>query len=174
IPMPMTVADFSGSRGSTMAGFFGPSGAGKTHLATQYTACQMRHKRMAFLLIDPQGQFCSTAKVRRELPLDLRALADAQGREVRQLSVAFSVRMPKDEKLLVDLLDSAKFFGATNLLAASNKKDEAKALTEGWLRAGAGGWHDHDPDTVLESLLNHLVDNATSIMASEASRSAFI
>lgn len=154
--LPMSVGDFSSARGGSSAAFFGPSGAGKTYLATTYIGSQMRHERMGVLLIDPQGQFTTDSKVRRELPLDLRALADAQGREVRQLSVAREVRLPEDATMFVSMLGSTRFFPGNDMLGTTTKSKDVQELVEAWL-ADQGKWSEKPAAQLLDALVEHLM-----------------
>lgn len=154
--LPMSVGDFSSARGGSSAAFFGPSGAGKTYCSTTYIAAQMRHERMGFLLIDPQGQFTTDSKVRRELPLDLRALADAQGRDVRQLSVAREVRLPEDAAMFVSMLGGTRFFHANDMLGTTTKSKDVQELVAAWL-ADQPNWSEKTADELLDSLVEHLM-----------------
>lgn len=157
IPMPLSFRDFSDARGAEFAGFFGSSGTGKTYCATSFFGSTMRHRDMAFLLIDPQGQFTTNSKVSRDLPFDLRALAEAQGREVEQLSVARQVRLPKDENLFCDLLKSASFFSANRLIGANNQASNARDVMEAWLES-TPKWPELEPGDFLDRFLNHMVE----------------
>lgn len=157
IPLPLSFHDFSDARGAEMSGFFGPSGAGKTRLATMFTASQLRHTRQAFLLIEPQSQFTTNSKVKRELGLDLRALADAQGREVKQISVAQQIRLPEDPSLLCDLLAGASFFGANRLIGANNQASNAHDVVEAFLEA-TPKWSSMTSEDILNRILQHLIE----------------
>lgn len=157
IPLPLSFHDFSDARGAEMSGFFGPSGSGKTYNATMFTAAQMRHLRQAFLLIEPQSQFTTNSKVKRELPLDLRALADAQGREVKQISVAQQIRLPEDPSLLCDLLAGASFFGANRLIGANNQASNAHDVVEAFLEA-TPKWSSMTSEDILNRILQHLIE----------------
>lgn len=161
IALPLSFHDFSDARGAEMVAFLGPSGSGKTYLATSFVASQMRHERMAFLLIDPQGQFTTNSKVKRDLPLDLRALGDAQGRDVQQISVAREVRLPEDPELLCDLLAGAGFFGSNRLIGANNQAGNAQDVMEAFLEA-TPGWSDKEPGELLDLLLAHFVDRVAA------------
>lgn len=154
--LPMSVGDFASARGGSSAAFFGPSGAGKTYASTTYIASQMRHLRMGFLLIDPQGQFTTDSKVRRELPLDLRALADAQGRDVRQLSVAREVRLPEDASMFVSMLGSTRFFHANDMLGTTTKSKDVQELVAAWL-GDQPNWSEKNGDELLNLLVEHLM-----------------
>lgn len=154
--LPMSVGDFASARGGSSAAFFGPSGSGKTYCSTAYIGAQMRHKNMGILLIDPQGQFTTDSKVRRELPLDLRALADAQGRDVRQLSVAREVRLPEDASMFVSMLGSTRFFHANDMLGTTTKSKDVQELVAAWL-ADQSHWSEKDPDELLDALVDHLM-----------------
>lgn len=156
VHLPMSVGDFSSARGGSSAAFFGPSGTGKTHVATTYIGSQMRHERMGILLIDPQGQFTTDSKVRRELPLDLRALADAQGRDVRQLSVAREVRLPEDAGMLVSMLGSTRFFQANDMLGTTTKSKDVQELVTAWL-GDQSNWSEKPADELLDALVEHLM-----------------
>lgn len=157
IPLPLSFHDFSDARGAEMSAFLGPSGAGKTRLATMFVASQMRHTRQAFLLIEPQSQFTTNSKVKRELGLDLRALADAQGREVKQVSVAQQIRLPEDPALLCDLLAGASFFGANRLIGANNQASNARDVVEAYLEA-TPKWSSMDTEGLLDRVLQHLIE----------------
>ena len=157
IPLPLSFHDFSDARGAEMSGFFGPSVSGKTYNATMFTAAQMRHLRQAFLLIEPQSQFTTNSKVKRELPLDLRALADAQGREVKQISVAQQIRLPEDPSLLCDLLAGASFFGANRLIGANNQASNAHDVVEAFLEA-TPKWSSMTSEDILNRILQHLIE----------------
>lgn len=157
IPLPLSFHDFSDARGAEMSAFLGPSGSGKTVAATMFIASQMRHTRQAFLLIEPQSQFTTNSKVKRELPLDLRALADAQGRDVRQISVAQQIRLPEDPVLLCDLLAGASFFGANRLIGANNQAANARDVVEAFLES-LPKWSDIASDELLNRILLHLID----------------
>lgn len=156
VHLPMSVGDFSSARGGSSAAFFGPSGTGKTHVATTYIGAQMRHERMGILLIDPQGQFTTDSKVRRELPMDLRALADAQGRDVRQLSVAREVRLPEDAGMLVSMLGSTRFFQANDMLGTTTKSKDVQELVTAWL-GDQSNWSEKSADELLDALVEHLM-----------------
>ena len=157
IPLPLSFHDFSDARGAEMSGFFGPSGSGKTRLATMFAGSQMRHTRQAFLLIEPQSQFTTNSKVKRELGLDLRALADAQGREVKQISVAQQIRLPEDPSLLCDLLAGASFFGANRLIGANNQASNAHDVVETYLEA-TPKWSSMSSEELLNRILQHLIE----------------
>lgn len=156
VPLPMSVGDFASARGGSSAAFFGPSGSGKTYAATSYVASQMRHTRMGVLLVDPQGQFTTDSKVRRELPLDLRALADAQGRDVRQLSVSREVRLPEEAEMFVSMLGSTRFFYANDMLGTTTKSKDVQELVATWL-ADQPHWSDKSSDELLDMLVEHLM-----------------
>ena len=128
-----------------------------TYNATMFTAAQMRHLRQAFLLIEPQSQFTTNSKVKRELPLDLRALADAQGREVKQISVAQQIRLPEDPSLLCDLLAGASFFGANRLIGANNQASNAHDVVEAFLEA-TPKWSSMTSEDILNRILQHLIE----------------
>lgn len=154
--LPMSVSDFSSARGGSSSAFFGPSRSGKTYEATLFVASQMRHLAMSILLVDPQGQFTTDSKVRRELPLDLRALADAQGRPVHQLSVAREVRLPEDAAMFVSLLSTTRFFHANDMLGMTTKSKDVQDLVTTWL-ADRSNWSQEDPDALLDALVEHLM-----------------
>lgn len=159
--LPLSVPQFSGSRGGSMAGLFGPSGSGKSAVGTLYVASMMRHPEMGFLLIDPQGQFTTSSKVGRELPLDLRALADAQDRAVVQLSVAREVRLPDDPEMFVEMLGQTAFFHARPMIGALNQAGAVRDLVKDWLTHDAQKrWPDTDPETLLDSLVEYLMNQA--------------
>lgn len=143
-----------------------------TYAATMFMGSQMRHHNMAFLLIDPQGQFSTNSKVARDLPLDVRALASAQGREVRQLSVARQVRLPADPGLFVGLLDSAAFFGASRLLGATVKAKEAREVVEGWLTDAHKSWASEEPEELLDHMLDYLIErvDGDAVMVGKAAK----
>lgn len=122
-----------------------------------FTAAQLRHTRQAFLLIEPQSQFTTNSKVKRELPLDLRALADAQGREVKQISVAQQIRLPEDPSLLCDLLAGASFFGANRLIGANNQASNAHDVVEAFLEA-TPKWSSMTSEDILNRILQHLIE----------------
>lgn len=172
IDMPMSFYDFSGPRGAQSGGVFGPSGSGKSALATSFTACQLRHLNMAFLLIDPQGQFVTDSKMGTELPLDLRALAEAQGREVRQLSVAHEVRMPEDAALFTNLLEASGFFGANRMIGANQNAENAREIVETWLDKVTENWSDRDSEDLLDEMLEFLRERVEegSVAVSEEPR----
>lgn len=157
IKLPMSVPDFSGPRGASMAGFFGPSGSSKTATGTLYIGSQMRHRKMSFLLVDPQGQFTTGSKVGSELPLDLRSLAEAQGREVVQLSVARGVRLPEDPDMFCQMLASTSMFTAKRLFGASGKSQDLSDIIAGWLE-GNKGWSERDADELLGQIIEHLMN----------------
>lgn len=146
-----------------------------THLATMFAASQMRHHSQAFLLIEPQSQFTTNSKVKRELPLDLRALASAQGREVRQISVARQVRLPEDPTLFCDLLAGASFFAANGMIGANNQAENARSAAEGFL-ANHKSWSTEDPQHLLNLLLQHLLERADNgaIVVSKAPRERMV
>lgn len=156
VALPMSVGDFASARGGSSAAFFGPSGSGKTWAATSYIAAQMRHLRMGVLLIDPQGQFTTDSKVRRELPLDLRALADAQGRDVRQLSVAREVRLPEEAAMFVSMLGSTRFFHANDMLGTTTKSKDVQELVATWL-GDQTRWSERSAEDLLDALVEHLM-----------------
>ena len=186
IPLPLHIPDFSGSRGSSFGAFFGPSGSGKTATATIAAASMMRHQAMSFLLIDPQMQFSTSAKVTRELPVDLRALAEAQGREVRQLSIVTDIQMTPNPRMFIDLLDNASYLSATSGLGASTKVQEVRDLLMDYLTEQTASkqgdddgkevenWFERDADALLADVCQHLIDNATSVMSTESARDNFI
>lgn len=159
--LPLSVPDFAGARGGSMAGFFGPSGSGKSSIGTLYVASQMRHPEMGFLLIDPQGQFTTNSKVGRELPLDLRALAEAQGRPVVQLSVAKQVRLPNEPEMFTDMLGNASFFHSRAMVGAQNQGPSVAELVKDWLmRDDQKRWSDSDPGPLLDSMAEFLMNQA--------------
>lgn len=157
IPLPLSFHDFSDARGAEMCGFFGPSGSGKTYTATMFIASQLRHTRQSFLLIEPQSQFTTNSKVQRELPLDLRALADAQGREVKQISVARQIRLPEDPSLLCDLLAGGSFFGSNRLIGSNNQAQNAREVVEAFLEA-LPRWSSMPSEELLNRVLQHLIE----------------
>lgn len=159
IDLPMSVPDFAGPRGASMAAFFGPSGTSKTATGTLYVASQMRHRKMSFLLIDPQGQFTTGSKVGTELPVDLRALAEAQSREVRQLSVAREVRLAEDAEMFTSMLSTTPIFHARHLMAASGKTKECADIVGGWL-SEQRGWSERSADDLLDGIIEHLMNAA--------------
>lgn len=157
--LPMSVGDFASARGGSSCAVFGPSGTGKTHMSTFHLANQLRHLFMGMLLVDPQGQFTTDSKVRRELPLDLRALADAQGRDVHQLSVAREVRLPEDAAMFVAMLGSTRFFHANDMLGTTTKSKDVQDLVTSWL-ADQPNWSERSPDDLLSELVEHLMNLA--------------
>lgn len=173
IPLPLSIPDFGGSRGSSMLSFFGPSGSGKTYTATMFIGSQMRHRNMSFLLIDPQLQFSTTAKVHRELPLDLRALAEAQGREVRQLSIVNDIQLTANPTMLLNMLDNGGFLASTSGFGASVKVHEVKSILADYLTEDASNWPEEDPNSLLAALCDHLITHSTSVMATDSARERF-
>lgn len=157
--LPMSIGDFASSRGASFAGFFGPSGSGKTNLATLHAASQMRHLNMGFLLVDPQGQFTTSSKVQRELPLDLRALAQTQGRPVHQLSVSSQVRLPEDASMFTTMLGATRFFHANDMLGLTSKSKTVQELIASWL-GEQDGWSARGAEVVLDDLVEHLMNLA--------------
>lgn len=155
VNLPMSNHDFSDARGAENAAFFGPSGSGKTNFATLHVGAAMRHLQMGVLLIDPQGQFTTNAKIRRELPLDLRALAEAQGRDVVQLSVALEVRLPDDPSMFVDMLGTTPFFHAPGMLGTTTKSRDVQAMVVSWLEEQKN-WSEKDAETLLLALVEHV------------------
>lgn len=156
VPLPLSVHDYSGARGAESAAFLGPSGCGKTTLATYFIGSMLRHLDMGFLLVDPQGQFSTDAKVERELPLDIRSLADAQGREVVQLSVARQVRLPEDPDLFVQMLGTTPFFRSNRHLAVKDRQTEVKEMCAAWLSEEAE-WSDRPHEDLLLDLVRYLM-----------------
>lgn len=175
IPMPLSFRDFSDARGAEFSAFFGSAGTGKTYCATSFFGATMRHRNMAFLLIDPQGQFTTNSKVSRDLPFDLRALAEAQGREVEQLSVARQVRLPQDEGLFCDLLSSASFFSANRLIGANNQAANAQDVMEAWLET-TPRWSEMEPGDFLDRFLGHMVERveADAVVVSKAPKERMV
>lgn len=169
IPLPMSFHDFSDARGGEMCAFLGASGSGKTYLATLFTGSQFRHHDQAFLLVDPQGQFVSSSSVRRELPIDLRALAEAQGRDVRQISVARQVRLPEDPALFCALLAASGWFSANRYVGANSQASNAQDVTEAFLES-TPNWSEKSPEGLLNLVLAHLVQRveADAIVVSKA------
>ena len=158
ILLPMSVHDFSGPRGASFCGFFGPSGSGKTRLATTYVGSMMRHRNMAFLLVDPQGQFVTNSKMGTELPFDLRALAEAQDRDVQQLFVSHDVRMPEDAELFTGLLADSSFFTSNRMIGANVNGKNAEEIVLAWLEDVETGWSDVDAEELLDRMLDYLID----------------
>lgn len=173
IPLPMHVPDFSGARGSSFAAFLGPSGAGKTNQATLYVGSQLRLRNMSFLVIDPQRQFTTTHKVAKELPIDLRALAEAQGRTVRQLSIVTDIQMSTNPSMLLRLLDNEGFIAATSGFGASVKTHEVRAVLADYLSEERKDWATSDAGDLLADLCQHLIDNSRSIMSTDTARERF-
>lgn len=174
IPLPLHIPDFSGSRGSSMGAFFGPSGSGKTATATLATASQMRHAAMSFLIVDPQNQFSTTSKVAKELPLDLRALAEAQGRTVRQLSIVTDVQMTKNPSMFIGLLDNTGFLSATSGFGGSVKVQEVRDILMDYLTEEDATWNERAADDLLAALCEHLITHAASVMSTDSARENFI
>lgn len=173
IPLPLSIPDFGGARGSSMMSLFGPSGSGKTYVSAMFVGAQMRHRNMSFLLIDPQMQFSTNAKVSKELPFDLRALAEAQGRDVRQLSIVGDIQMSKNPGMFISLLDNANFLAATSGFGASVKAHEVRDLLHDYLTEENKDWTDDAADDLLAALCQHLIDHSTSVMSTDTAREKF-
>ena len=165
IVLPLSLPDYSGSRGASHGSFFGPSGSGKTRLAAFTLASQLRHLNMGVLLIDPQGQFSTTARVRSEVGVDIRRVAADQGRRVHALSIAREVRLPEDEDLFTGLLVDGRrnFFQASSLLGVtgSEKAKDVQEMVTMWL-ANRHGWSDGDVELLLDDMVEFVRDQATT------------
>lgn len=165
VPLPLSVPDFAGSRGGSNASFFGPSGSGKTYVATFALASQLRHLNMGVLVVDPQGQFTTTARVATELGVDVRKIAEDQGRAVHQMSVARDIRLPEKPDLMTTMLADGKrnFFGSSSLLGVTGgeKASDVQDLINMWL-GNQRGWSDWDLGALLEGIVEFVRDQAAS------------
>lgn len=154
VNLPVTMDDFTGPRGATFTSVFGGSGSGKTYLATQLVAAHMRHTSMGILLFDPQGQFSSTTRVSKELPLDLRALADMQGRDVINLGVSTGLRLPEDRRLLASMAADSGLL-KNSVMAVESRREDVEDMIADKL-ASHPGWSNLTSEELLNLIATHL------------------
>ena len=156
--LPMYVRQFTdaGVDGAYHTGIFGRSGSGKTAFASYLIAAQLRHKTLSVFVFDPQGQFTTE----HDLPVRLQALAARFGRPVEKLSLAEDLRLPKDARLMGELLDQTRFFVRLAMKTELNREIAGEELTR-LLRDRPDDWTDQPAEKLLRDLLTALsADNA--------------
>lgn len=158
--IPLTLSDFSSSRGARHSCVAGMSGSGKTATATAVLSSQLRHDGMGHIIFDPQGQWATE----HGTLWSLQGLARSLGRKVTVARLSHSLRLRKDAPLLMDLLEESGLFrklafgaGADDNVAQA-KETLAAALNNPRLldKAGIKDWTATKPDDLLRFLLDEL------------------
>jgi DNA helicase HerA-like ATPase len=161
VRVPFNTDHFDTDQGAYHSAVFGQSGAGKSGFAMLYLAGQMRHTNMAVLMVDPQSQFSNEGA---GSPLSLQALARAQGRDVRVLSVANELQLPKSAPLFTKLLMKVGYFDKIHRIG-NTSTDAVDALIhqlEKFLKSQKG-WIEADATELVVAIATFLRDNAENI-----------
>lgn len=167
VRLPMFVRHFAtpATDGAFHTGIFGRSGSGKTALATYLLAIQMRHPELGVFVFDPQGQFTNETG----LVLSLQAAARGYGRQVRNLSIAEDIRLPKDAGLLLELLDDTGFFRVLTLKSNNDNRESAREELSRLLRT-LDGWETRTAGDLLRDLLQELLNDDRALQRIYASK----
>ncbi|MEX0667560.1 MAG: DUF87 domain-containing protein [Acidimicrobiia bacterium] len=153
LKLPLSLRDFSGSRGAYHTGIFGMTGSGKTAFATYYLATMLRHRDLGMFICDPQNQFTSE----RELPFSLKEEAERLGRNVERYNVATDLRLPKSKFLFSELLlKTGKFFGIALRVGPVKYPDAAEQF--GNFLDKRTGWDEAESDELLREAFEHFTN----------------
>lgn len=172
VKLPLIIRDFGradegGAGEAYHTGIFGMTGSGKSAFASYVLAAQLRHRHLAVLIMDPQGQFTSE----RGLPFSLQEWAERLGRPVLTYSISQDIRLQQDASLLAELLSQTRFFRDVLTLRASENRESAIQEFTRALRA-VTGWDESTPHDVLRNVINVLVNDAQALQRIYASQVA--
>lgn len=172
LPLPMNTDHYDTPMGSSHAGVFGSSGAGKSILASYFTAAQMRHDDLGVLVIDPQGQFTTE----QGMEFSLQGFASGLGRQVKVASLLGEVQLDKNKDLFARLLGKTKFF--TPYLFTQNNDNVGHAVEQvkkALDQVGTDGndWTTADPGALLEAILDRFEAAVPFIYSSESAAENF-
>jgi len=172
VRLPLMIRHFGsvedgGAGESYHSGIFGMTGSGKSAFASYVLAAQLRHPKLAIIVMDPQGQFTTE----EGLPFSLQEWAEQQGRTPLTYSISHDLKLPQNAFLLVGLLGNTRFF--RDLLSVRNKENRESAEAE-FTRVlqEQTGWDDADPSTLLQNILTALGGDQQAITRIYASQTS--
>ena len=172
VRLPLVLRHFgsvdSGGTGEAYhSGVFGMTGSGKSAFAAYLLAAQLRHRELAVVIMDPQGQFTTE----EGLPFSLQEWAESQGRCIQAYSISDDLKLPQDAYLLTDLLGNTRFF--SSLLSVRHKENRESAEAE-FTRSlqQQTGWNGMDAGTLLQAILSGLANDQQAIVRIYSSSTA--
>jgi DNA helicase HerA-like ATPase len=155
-------------------GIFGKTGSGKSVLAKMILVAYARHKQMALLVIDPQGEFAKDArgKPSGEFQLPLGEILKAAGKQVAILSVRNLVL--DTWALFEQILFESNFFERLSVPRGENRQLASEILAEKLNKAGVK-LRDLHTRTAFDKAWEILQDERTQkvFYRTEASRARF-
>ena len=152
-------SDEGGAGEAFHTGVFGMTGSGKSVFAEYMLAAQVRHRNLAIVVMDPQGQFTGE----EGLPFSLQKWAEAQGRTVEKYSISENLRLPQDADLLMSLLTNTRFFTSLLAIRGSDNRESAEAEFARVLREQTG-WNEMDASDLMRKVLASLNDDQQAIV----------
>lgn len=163
VRLPLTIRHFGpvaegGAGEAYHSGIFGMTGSGKSAFAAYVLAAHFRHRDLAIIVMDPQGQFTSEEGV----PVPLSAWASHHGRQVQKYSISRDLQLPQDASVLMSLLSNTRFFRDILTIRNSTNRESAVAEFERILRDQTG-WNDMSSDDLLVTLLRSLVNDQQAL-----------
>ena len=151
--------------------------AGKTMIPTHNTAVtsyflasQIRHEKMGFVIVDPQGQWSAE----QGMVFSLQGFASEMGREVLVRRISSDLRLSKDDELITNLLQHTRLVVELGLKSADTQ-DIVWYEIQKFLRL-RGDWNEEDPNILLRDILEYLRSDETSerVYSTPDRRKAFV
>jgi hypothetical protein len=134
--LPMWFKHFgSGTGGAGEAyhlGIFGKTGSGKSVLAKMMLCAYARHREMAILVIDPQGEFARDMRghgAKGGISLPLRQVVSAQGRPEPQVHTVKSLILDRWD-LFEEILFESEFFARLTMPRGDNRREACGVLAD--------------------------------------------
>lgn len=170
VRLPLTMPDFSGPLGATHSVVCGSTGAGKSQAALYMLAAQMRHDQLGMIVVDPQGQWASETG----MVFSLQGFAAELGREVAVRRISTDLRLAKDVKLLLDMVQHTQLPKELGLKSAETAEYVWYEVTK--CISKYPDWENADSADLLRAMLTHLTNDTVAgrIYTSNDRRALFL
>lgn len=156
VRLPLSIPDFSGPAGAMHFGLYGISGSGKTACASYLLATQMRHEKMGFVIVDPQGQWSAE----QGMVFSVQGFAAELGREVLVRRISSDLRLSKDDELFTELLKHTRLVVELGL-KSEGTQDIVWYEIRKYMRS-LENWTIGDSETLLRGTLEYLMKDETA------------
>lgn len=141
-----------------------------TQAVSYYLANQIRHEKMGFIVVDPQGQWSAE----QGMVFSLQGFAAEMGRDVLVRRISSDLRLKKDDELFTNLLKHTKLVVELGLKSEATQEivwyeiGKFLRLREDWTR--------EQPNDLLRDILEYLRSDETAerVYTTPDNRKAFV
>ena len=141
-----------------------------TAVTSYYLANQMRHEKMGFVIVDPQGQWSAE----QGMVFSVQGFAEELGRDVLVRRISSDLRLSKDDELFTELLKHTRLVVELGLKSESTQEIVWYEIRK-YLR-GLGEWTVENSETLLRNTLEYLMSDETAarVYTTPENRAAFV